>query len=241
MNFDIISLFPNFFNGPLSCGILRIALKKGIINVKLTNPRDFTQDGVVDDYQFGGGAGMVLKPEPLTKAINHVKKENSSIINFSPRGKRLNQNLIQELRKEEHLILICGRYKGIDERINLIFDSREISIGDYILSGGEIAALVLIESITRILPGALGNKDSAESDSFPGNLLEAPIYTRPNTYKKFKVPQILRSGNHANISDWRRRESIKKTLLQRPDLISEAKFTKKDLEIILEVLNDNIA
>lgn len=237
MKIDIISIFPEFFNTPLSYGILRIAQEKGIIEINVTNPRNFTQDGVVDDYQFGGGAGMVMKPEPLTKAVNHIKTKNSCLINLSPKGRRLNQDIVTKLAEKKHTIIICGRYKGIDERINYIFDPLQISIGDYILSGGELGALVLIESITRLLPGALGNKDSANSDSFQKHLIESPIYTRPNVYKKLKVPQILRSGNHNLVARWRRKKSLDKTLTQRPDLLLEETFTTTDLEILLEVLN----
>ncbi len=237
MKFDIISIFPEFFHSPLSYGILRIAQEKGIIEVAITNPRDFTQDGVVDDYQFGGGAGMVMKPEPIVKAINHVKTKNVCLINLTPKGKRLDQNFVKELAKNEHTIIICGRYKGIDERVNSIFRPLQISVGDYILSGGEIGALVLIESITRLLPGALGNRNSADSDSLQKHLLESPIYTRPHIYKKLKVPQILRSGNHNLVARWRRKQSLEKTLRHRPDLLTPEMFSKIDLDILMEVLN----
>lgn len=237
MKFDIISVFPQFFHSPLSFGILRIAQEKGIIEVAITNPRDFTRDGVVDDYQFGGGAGMVMKPEPIVKAINHVKTKNTCLINLTPKGKRLTQNTVKELVKNEHTIIICGRYKGIDERVSSIFKPLQISIGDYVLSGGETGALVLIESITRLLPGALGNRDSANSDSFQEYLLESPIYTRPNMYKKLKVPQILRCGNHGLVARWRRKQSLEKTLRQRPDLLTSETFAKTDLAILMEVLN----
>ena len=236
--FDIISVFPEFFSSPLSCGILRIAQERGIIEINITNPRDFTQDGTVDDYQFGGGAGMVMKPEPMTGAISHVMTRKSCLINLTPQGQRLNQNVLSELINDEHIIIICGRYKGIDERVNEIFKPLEISVGDYVLSGGEIAALILIESITRLLPGALGNRDSADSDSFHDNLLEAPLYTRPHTYKKLRVPQILRSGNHNLIAQWRRRNSLEKTLTKRPDLLPLGTYLKKDFEILLEVLDE---
>lgn len=237
MDFDIISLFPEFFASPFSCGILRIAQQKGIIRIGITNPRNFTQDGFVDDYQFGGGAGMVLKPKPVVEAINHIKKENSFLINLSPQGELLNQKLALAWTKKEHIIIICGRYKGIDERINLIFKPQQISIGDYILAGGEIGALVIIEAITRLLPNVLGNKDSAETDSLQRGLLESPLFTRPGDYKKFAVPNVLRSGNHRLIADWRKKESFKKTLQKRPELISAETFTRQDLEILLEVLD----
>lgn len=238
MDFDIISLFPEFFSGPLGCGTFRIAQQKDIIKIKITNPRDFSKDGFVDDYQFGGGAGMVMKPEPLVKAIEHTKRKDSCLINLTPKGELLNQKLVQKLAKKEHIIIICGRYKGIDERINLLFNPCQVSIGNYVLAGGEAGALVIIESITRLLPGVLGNKDSAESDSLQNGLLESPIYTRPNLYKKFEVPLVLRTGDHRRIADWRRKESFKETLRKRPDLISTEIYPKKDLEILLEVLDD---
>jgi len=238
MKFDIISIFPEFFLSPLSCGILRIAQERSIIEINITNPRDFTQDGTVDDYQFGGGAGMVMKPEPLTSAISHVMTKKSCLINLTPKGQRLNQSILVELAKNEHIIMICGRYKGIDERVNYIFKPLEISVGDYVLSGGEIAALTVIESITRLLPGALGNRDSADSDSFHDNLLESPLYTRPHTYKKLRVPQILRNGNHNLIAQWRRRNSLEKTLTQRPDLLPLGTYSKRDFEILLGVLDE---
>jgi len=237
MKFDIISIFPEFFQSPLTYGMLRVALQKNIINVNITNPRDFTTDGVVDDYQFGGGGGMVFKPEPLTKAINSVWTKKSTLINLTPKGKRLNQRIVNKLTDNEHIVIICGRYKGIDERISDIFQPLHISIGDYVISGGEIGALILMESITRLLPGVLGNRDSANSDSFQGNLLEAPIYTRPYVFKRLKVPHVLRSGNHSMIAEWRRKEAMEMTLARKPHLLSEETFSKKDFEILLEVLH----
>ncbi len=237
MKFDIISLFPEFFHSPLSCGVFRIAQEKDIIRINITNPRDFTHDGTVDDYQFGGGPGMVMKLEPLVKAIKHVRKKKTFIIKLTPKGKRLNQNIIKSLVDKKHLIIICGRYKGIDERINRFFKFQEISVGDYVLSGGEIGALVLIESITRLLPGTLGNSDSAGSDSFQEHLLESPLYTRPHVYQKHKVPTVLRNGNHRLIARWRRKKSLERTLKHRPDLLPLATFSKSDLDILLEVIN----
>lgn len=172
MKFDVISIFPEFFEGPLSCGVVRIAQEKGIIETSITNPRDFTKDGMIDDYQFGGGAGMVMKPEPLTMAINHVREQDSLLLHLTPKGKRFTQEMANELSREKHIIIICGRYKGVDERINAIFNPLEISIGDYVLAGGEIGALVLIEAVTRLLPDVLGNRDSADTDSFQTKLLE---------------------------------------------------------------------
>ena len=237
MKFDVLSIFPEFFEGPFSYGMLRVAQDKGLLHINIINPRDFAADRVVDDYQFGGGAGMVFKPEPLTKAINSVRTDKSRVINLTPRGRRLDQSLVMELSREQHIIVICGRYKGIDERISEIYHTTDVSIGDYVLSGGETGALVLIESIARLLPGVLGNRDSAETDSFQRHLLEAPIYTRPEIHKRLSVPEVLRSGNHKAIAKWRRKKSLEATLARNPDLLTEETFSEKDFEILLEVLN----
>jgi tRNA (guanine37-N1)-methyltransferase len=237
MKFDIISIFPEWFTSSLSCGILRIAQERNIIRVSITNPRDLTKDRIIDDYQYGGGAGMVMKPEPLIKAINHVKTKKSILIRPTPKGKRLDQESVNLFAKKKHIIIICGRYKGIDERINSAFSPLEISIGDYVLSGGELAALVLIEAITRLLPNVLGNRDSVDTDSFQSKLLESPVYTRPSAYRKLKVPSVLRSGNHKLIALWRKKKSIEKTLSHRPDLLPKKIFSRNDLETLLEVLN----
>ncbi|MEO0155754.1 MAG: tRNA (guanosine(37)-N1)-methyltransferase TrmD [candidate division WOR-3 bacterium] len=238
MQFNIISIFPEYFNGPLSCGTLRIAQEKGAIKINILNPRDFTIDGIVDDYQFGGGAGMVLKLEPILKAINSIKKEKSLIINFSPTGKVLTQNLVKKLAEENDMILICGRYKGIDERLGRLISLEEISVGDYVLSGGESASIVLMEAITRLLPGVLGHIDSAEEDSLQNGILSAPVYTRPASFKNYVVPEILLSGNHQAVARWRRKMAIERTLKKRPELLGDVVFSRDDLEILLEVLND---
>lgn len=237
MKFDIISIFPEFFESTLSCGMLRVAREKSIVTVNTVNPRALTSDGVVDDYQFGGGAGMVFKPEPMARAIESVRTKASTLIHLTPKGERLTQQMVRRLAGQEHVVIICGRYKGVDERISEIFHPLEISVGDYVLSGGETAALALIESITRLLPGVLGNQDSADSDSFQTGLLEAPIYTRPHSFTKMKVPDVLRSGNHGRVSEWRRKRSIALTLERRPELLANAVFSKKDFAILLEVLN----
>jgi tRNA (guanine37-N1)-methyltransferase len=237
MKIDIISIFPEFFESPLSCGMLRVAREKGVLDFNTINPRDFASDRVVDDYQFGGGAGMVFKPEPLTEAILSVWTKESLLVNLTPKGKRLDQTLVKELARKKHIIVLCGRYKGIDERIKQIFDPLEISLGDYILSGGETGAIILIESVTRLLPDVLGNRDSADTDSFGGNLLEAPIYTRPATFKKRKVPPVLRSGDHNRIAEWRRKKSIEITLERKPELLNEEIFSERDFQILLEVLS----
>jgi len=216
-----------------------------LVGVAFTNPRDFADGGYVDDYMFGGGAGMVLQPEPLARAIADAQKKLKAVTNppilidFTPKGNLLNQDMVKKLAtKNENYILICGRYKGIDARIDEMFDLTHMSIGDYILAGGETAALTVIEAVTRLLPGVLGNKDSAETDSLHNGLLEAPIYTRPCVFRKFEVPQVLRNGNHKATAEWRQKESLRLTLARRPDLIPVKKYTKNDLGILLEVLND---
>ncbi|MEO0137907.1 MAG: tRNA (guanosine(37)-N1)-methyltransferase TrmD [candidate division WOR-3 bacterium] len=238
MEFQIISVLPEYFKGPLNCGTLRIAQEKGLIKIKIVNPRDFTTDGVVDDYQFGGGAGMVLKLEPLLKAIDSIRTEKSFIIYFTPTGRLLTQDYVKTLVEKENFIFICGRYKGIDERLGRLIPGEEISIGDYILSGGEAAALVLMEAITRLLPGVLSHIDSAKEDSLQNGLLAAPVYTRPANFKHLAVPETLLSGNHQAIARWRRKKAIELTLQKRPELLGEVIFSKDDLDILLEVLND---
>lgn len=237
MKFDIISIFPDFFQNPLACGVVRIAQEKAIIEVHVIDPRSCAPDHKVDDYQFGGGAGMVMKPEPLLRSIRRTVKKNSRLIALTPRGIPFDQNMAKALSSEDHIVIICGRYKGIDERVTTMFKPEEVSIGDYVLSGGEAAALVLIEAITRLLPGALGNRDSAESDSFTDHLLEAPRYTRPSSYCRQTVPAVLRNGNHAHIARYRRRMSIEQTLERRPDLLPNETFDMQDLDILLEVMN----
>lgn len=237
MKFDIISIFPEFFESPLSCGILRIAREKKALDVHVTNPRDFTRDRIVDDYCFGGGAGMVMKPEPLIKAVQHVIRPDSTVIHLTPKGRCLTQPMVHSLAEKSHMVIICGRYKGIDERVQHAFKPMKISIGDYILSGGEIAALVLVESITRLVPGVIGNQDSAYSDSFENALLEAPLYTRPARYRRMTVPSVLRSGDHRRIARWRRKKSLQETLVNRNDLLPGTTFSRDDLALMMEVLN----
>jgi tRNA (guanine37-N1)-methyltransferase len=237
MKFDIISIFPDFFQSPLACGIVRIAQEKKVVKVVITDPRSFVSDGKVDDYQFGGGAGMVMKPEPLVRTINKLTTKQSRLIAMTPKGVPFSQHIAHALSTEEHLVIICGRYKGIDERVFSLQKPMELSIGDYILSGGETAALVLIESITRLLPGTLGNRDSAASDSFAHHLLESPRFTRPKSYRRQTVPEVLRNGNHAAIARYRRKMSLLHTLERRPELVPSETFNIQDMDILLEVVH----
>jgi len=225
MRVHIITIFPEFFTSPLGCGIMRIAQEKNIAQVDLVNLRDFATDSyrTVDDYPFGGGPGMILKPEPIFKAVESVRQDNSYIVLLTPQGRRLNQGIVTELSKYEHLILICGRYKGIDERVREHLVNDEISIGDYVLSGGEAAALVLLEAMMRLLPDVVGDKESVESDSFISGLLDAPYYTRPQDFRGHKVPEVLVSGNHQKVKEWRAEQALKLTKEKRPDLLKNKK------------------
>jgi len=240
MQIDIITIFPEYFESPLKVGLLGKALKKGIIKINLYNLRDFTEDKhkVVDDEPFGGGEGMVFKPEPLYKAISHIKNLDPSawIIYLSPQGEVLNQKIAERLSKEKHLVLICGRYEGIDERIRANFVDEEISIGDYVVFGGEVASLVLIETLARLIPGVVGKKDSVEKESFSTGLLKYPCYTRPRDFMGYKVPEILLSGNHAEIERYRRNLSLEITLKRKPYLFRFAELTEEDWEYLVELL-----
>jgi tRNA (guanine37-N1)-methyltransferase len=240
MQIDIITIFPEYFESPLKIGLLGKALKKGIIKINLYNLRDFTEDKhkVVDDEPFGGGEGMVFKPEPLYKAISHIKNLDPSawIIYLSPQGEVLNQKIAERLSKKEHLVLICGRYEGIDERIKANFVDEEISIGDYVVFGGEVASLVLIETLARFIPGVVGKKDSVEKESFSTGLLKYPCYTRPRNFMGYEVPEILLSGNHAEIERYRRKLSLEITLKRKPYLFKSVELTEEDRKFLAELL-----
>lgn len=223
MNIDIISVVPALLQGPFDHSILKRARQKGLLEVRVINLREYTSyaRAQVDDYQFGGGAGMVLMIEPLVNAIEALKKEREydEVIYLTPDGETFNQKMANAISLENNLLLICGHYKGIDERVREHFITREISIGDYVLSGGELAAAVLVDAIGRLIPGVLNDETSALTDSFQDNLLAPPVYTRPESYRGWKVPEVLMSGNHAKISDWRLEQSINRTKEKRPDLL----------------------
>lgn len=240
MRIDILTLFPEMFPGVLSSSILGKAQEKGIVQFKVINFRDYSESkhGTVDDTPYGGGGGMVLKPEPLFRAVEAVTTNSKPrVILLCPQGVPYNQKLAEELAKEEHLILICGHYEGYDERIREHLVTDEISIGDYVLTGGELGAMVIADSVVRLQPGALGNQTSAVEDSFSTGLLEYPHYTRPAEFRGWKVPDILLSGHHANIDKWRLRESLRRTYERRPDLLDKLELTaemKKWLQEIKE-------
>ena len=226
MNIEVLTLFPKMFENFLQESILGIATREKALSVNLTDIRDFTHDKhhTVDDTPYGGGAGMVMKPEPLYEAISSVKKEQDiPVIYFTPQGKLLTQKIVNKYSKMENLILLCGHYKEIDQRIRDKFVTEELSIGDYVLSGGEIPAMVMIDAIARLQEGVLGNIDSAMTDSHQNSILGCPHYTRPPEFKGMKVPEVLLSGNHKKIDEWRQQKALEITMKNRPDLLKDDK------------------
>ncbi len=232
MRIDVLTLFAEMFESPLAFSILKRAQAADIVEIVLSNIRDFAGDKYkkVDDKPYGGGAGMVMMPGPVFDCFEHVQKqsaEKGKVILLSPQGKKLNQAIVRRLSKEKRLILIAGRYEGFDERIRIGLGAEQISIGDYVLSGGELAAMVLIDAVVRLLEGALGDAGSAEDDSFSNGLLEYPQYTRPEVFRGMKVPEILLSGDHGKIAEWRKRKSLERTKKYRPDLLDEPELKDK--------------
>ena len=223
MKIDVIAIFPEILEMALHVGILKRAIDRGLLEVRLHNLRSFAEDNrrTVDDYPYGGESGMVLKPEPLFAAVE--PKGATRVVFLTPQGKPFNQRMAERFSLETHLILICGRYKGIDQRVREKLITDEISIGDYVLSGGEVPALVFIDAVGRVLPSALGDYESAQNDSFSRELLDHPHYTRPAEFEGMKVPDVLLSGHHQKIMDWKRDRSMEKTAEQRPDLLRKFK------------------
>jgi len=263
MKFEIVTIFPDFFRGPLDYGIVRRAREAGLIEILLHDLRASTTDKhrTVDDRPFGGGEGMVLKPEPLFTCVESMGvaareerlagKSNDTVILLSPHGAMFNQAVAQELAAKERIVIICGRYEGVDERVSEGLADREISIGDYILSGGELGAAVLVDAVTRLVPGALGNEASARQESFTasqnvamegpdstcgsGGLLDYPHYTRPAEFRGMSVPEVLMGGNHEQIRKWRRRKALEKTLQHRPDLLKDQPLSAEDKKVLAEI------
>jgi len=240
---DILTLFPEMFEGPFGYGIFKRALDMGIVDVKIHNIRDFSHDKhhIVDDSPYGGGAGMLLKPEPIFEAVEKVKQdmaeeeaEKTPVVLLSPQGRLFNQQIAGEMAGNDHLLLICGHYEGVDERVGSHLATDEISIGDYILGGGELAAMVICNSVVRLLPGALGSELSSLDDSHADGLLEYPQYTRPSEFRGLKVPDVLLSGNHKQIAQWRHRQSLLRTAKRRPDLLSGYKLSGKEKRLLDE-------
>ena len=221
MKIDVLTLFPSLFAGPLDVSIVQRARQSGLLDLQIHNLRDYTHDRhrTVDDKPFGGGAGMVLKPEPIFEAVEHLKGERTRVILMDPAGRRFDQELAQELAREEHLLLICGSYEGVDERVREVLVDDELSVGDYVLTNGGLPAMVLTDAVTRLLPGALGDEASAAEESFSRGLLEYPHYTRPAEFRGMKVPEVLLSGNHAEIQRWRETQARLRTARRRPDLL----------------------
>ena len=239
MKFDILTLFPGMFEGPFAESIIKRAVEKGLIEIALHNIRDFALDRhrTADDYPYGGGAGMVMKVEPVAACIERVlcDRPAARIILTTPQGRPFSQAVAEELAREKELLIICGRYEGVDERVRELFVDDEISLGDFILTGGEIAAMVLVDSVCRLIPGVLGSDESATGDSFSDGLLEYPQYTRPAEFRGCSVPDVLLSGNHREIEWWRRREALKRTLLKRPDLLAAARLSENDRKYLQEL------
>jgi len=234
MQIDIFTIFPQIFQSPLEQGMLRIAQERGLVKIFIHNLRDFTKDRhkQVDDEPYGGGAGMVMKPEPFFEGVESLAGERGPIILLTPQGRILTQKIIKELAQEKRLILLCGRYEGVDERVREYLATDEISIGDYVLSGGEIPALVLVEGVSRLILGVLGEEYSLVEETFSQGLLEYPQYTRPGVYRGFSVPEILLSGDHQKIARWRRERSLERTFRRRPDLLKEAQLTEEDKKFL---------
>ncbi|NTW06668.1 MAG: tRNA (guanosine(37)-N1)-methyltransferase TrmD [Syntrophaceae bacterium] len=239
IRFDVLSIFPEMFSSPLNFSLLKKAQEKGLINICLHDIRNWASDKhrMTDDAPFGGGCGMVMKVEPVERALAEIKNSvgESQVILMTPQGQTFNHKIATELASEKQIIIICGRYEGVDERIRTYLVGREISIGDFILTGGELSALVLIDAVSRLIPGVLGNADSSVSESFSNGLLEYPQYTRPANYKNWCVPEVLISGNHAEIERWRRRESLKRTYDRRPDLLKKLELSAEDKKILEQI------
>ena len=238
MKINILTLFPNMFSGFTGESIIKRAIENGYLEINIIDIRDFAsgKHKQCDDMPFGGGAGMVLKPEPLFSAIESVKSD--IVIYTTPQGKRFDQNDAKEFSSYDEITIIAGHYEGIDERVVETFVTHEISIGDFVLTGGEIPAMVITDAIARLVPGVIGNTDSYINDSFYNGLLDHPHYTRPAEFRGIKVPEILMSGHHKNIERWRRKETIKRTMLRRPDLLKKIEFDKEDKKILKEIENE---
>jgi tRNA (guanine37-N1)-methyltransferase len=221
MRIDILTLFPEVCRAPLNESMMKRAQENGALELRILNLRDWTTDKhhIVDDAPFGGGQGMVMKPEPIFAAVESLRNENSFVVLMSPQGRRLTQELADEFSARPHLIIICGHYEGVDHRVSEHLVDAEISIGDYVLTNGAIAAVVFVDAVARLVPGVLGHEQSAADDSFTGGLLEGPQYTRPAEFRGWKVPEVLLSGNHAAIAAWRKEQGLQRTQKERPDLL----------------------
>ena len=241
MRFDIVTIFPQMVQGPLAEGIVGRAIARGLLDVKVHDLRDFTTDRhrVVDDVPFGGGPGMVLKPEPLFRALDSIEAGRGTpgaVVLTSPDGSKLTQAVAERLRQVGHVAILCGRYEGVDERVRQHLATEEISIGDYVLSGGELPALVIVDAVARLVPGVVGDEQSVARDTFARGLLDFPQYTRPAEFAGHTVPPVLLSGHHREIERWRRREALARTLERRPDLLATAELDPDDRAILSELV-----
>ena len=246
MRCDILTLFPEMLSGVLDASILKRGRAKGLVTVRVVNLRDYTEGRhkVADDYPYGGGAGMVLKPEPVFRAIDAIRADGEElrILLMSPQGRRFTQDMAQELADESRrLIFLCGHYEGIDERVKVGIAPEEVSVGDFVLTGGELPALIMLDAAVRLIPGVLGDATSAQAESFTGSLLDYPHYTRPSEFRGLEVPEVLLSGNHQAIEGWRRAEALRNTLSKRPDLLERASLTLDDQRILNEFPRRGVA
>ena len=242
IRFDVLTIFPEMFHSPLRSSLIGKAREKGLIAVEIHDIRAYAADRhrMTDDYPYGGGGGMVMKVEPVARALDDVlsNQEGGIVVLLTPQGERLNQEKAEELARHGRIILICGHYEGVDERIREHLVDREISIGDYVLTGGELPALVLIDVLSRFVPDVLGNRESARQDSFSAGLLEHPQYTRPRTFRDWDVPEVLLSGNHREIETWRRTESVRRTALRKPELLERANLTDAERQALSRWLEE---
>jgi tRNA (guanine37-N1)-methyltransferase len=243
IQFDILTLFPEIFQSSFGSSLTKKACDKGLIKANLHNIRDHApgKHRVTDDSPFGGGGGMVMKVEPVHRTLETVVSDadDSIVILLSPQGRTFSQEIAESLTRYSQIVLICGHYEGIDERIRTHLIDDEISIGDYVLTGGEVPAMVVVDAVSRLIPGFVGNESSVLSDSYTTGLLEGPHYTRPREYKGWKVPEVLLSGHEKRIAEWRRRESLRRTRLRRPDLLKKVSLSDKDLEMLKEIEKEN--
>jgi tRNA (guanine37-N1)-methyltransferase len=239
---DLVTIFPGLCDGPLGGGILRRAIDRGIVDVRVHDLRDYTADRhrSVDDVSYGGGPGMVFKPEPLFRAVDAIRgeREIDAVILTSPQGRPFTQREAERLAALGHIVLLCGRYEGVDDRVRSALATEELSIGDYVLSGGELPALVVVDAVVRLLPGAVGDEESVDVDSFSRGLLDFPHFTRPAEYRGWRVPDVLLSGNHAEIRRWRMREALSRTLALRPDLLPTADLDSEEREILRVLMKE---
>ena len=241
MDIDILTLFPHMFQGPFQYSVIKRAVERDLVRIRISDIRDYTHDAhhTADDYQYGGGPGMVLKPEPVFAAVDGVfsrhpdeVRKKMPVILLSPQGRLFDQEIAAGLSQGPGMVLICGHYEGVDERIRCNLATLDLSIGDYVLTGGELAAMVVVDAVARLLPGVVGSEDSILGDSITSGLLQHPLYTRPATYSRLEVPEVLLSGHHVEIARWRRQQALLRTLERRPDLLRTADLTPEDLDFL---------